>query len=198
MVMSRPLRLQFSGALYHITSPGDGREPIYLNDRDRSEFLAILSQVCERYDWSCHSYCLMTNHYHLLMETHAATLARGMRQLNGVYTQRFNRAHGRDILPNCRGGFRPFNWLIGKFSNAVRVAEHSFAKFQASPTAEHYDLEAQREASGKRGKASLSAVFNEVSVARLFQNGKTLYLGAKTMPELIEKVGAFVPRNLRA
>ena len=95
MVMSRPLRLQFSGALYHITSRGDGREPIYLNDRDRSEFLAILSQVCERYDWSCHSYCLMTNHYHLLMETHAATLARGMRQLNGVYTQRFNRAHGR-------------------------------------------------------------------------------------------------------
>ena len=95
MVMSRPLRLQFPGALYHITSRGDDREPIYLDDSDRTEFLAILSRVCERYNWSCHSYCLMTNHYHLLMETHAATLARGMRQLNGVYTQRFNRAHSR-------------------------------------------------------------------------------------------------------
>ena len=93
--MSRPLRIQFPGALYHITSRGDGRDPIYLDDSDRTAFLAILSYVCERYNWSCHSYCLMTNHYHLLMETHAATLARGMRQLNGVYTQRFNRAHAR-------------------------------------------------------------------------------------------------------
>jgi putative transposase len=93
--MSRPLRLQFPGALYHVTSRGDGREPIYLDDTDRRAFLAVLSQVCERYDWSCHSYCLMTNHYHLLIETRAATLSRGMRQLNGVYTQRFNRMHGR-------------------------------------------------------------------------------------------------------
>lgn len=93
--MSRPLRLQFPGALYHITSRGDGREPIYLEDRDRRAFLAILAHVCERYGWLCHSYCLMTNHYHLLIETRAATLARGMQQLNGVYTQRFNRAHAR-------------------------------------------------------------------------------------------------------
>ncbi|HSU98266.1 MAG TPA: transposase [Gemmatimonadaceae bacterium] len=93
--MSRPLRLQFPGALYHITSRGDGREPIYLDDSDRGEFLAIVALVCERYHWSCHSYCLMTNHYHLLIETQAATLSRGMRQLNGVYTQRFNRAHAR-------------------------------------------------------------------------------------------------------
>jgi len=93
--MSRPLRLQFPGALYHITSRGDGREPIYLGDSDRTVFLTILSHVCERYDWSCHSYCLMTNHYHLLMETHEPTLSRGMRHLNGVYTQRFNRAHAR-------------------------------------------------------------------------------------------------------
>src|SRR6185437_4393319 len=94
-VMSRPLRIQFPGALYHITSRGDGSESIYLDDSDRTIFLTILAQVCERYDWSCHSYCLMTNHYHLLMETRAATLARGMRHLNGVYTQRFNRVHAR-------------------------------------------------------------------------------------------------------
>lgn len=95
MVMSRPLRIQFPGALYHITSRGDGRDPIYFDDSDRTTFLAVLSRVCERYNWSCHSYCLMTNHYHLLMETRAPTLARGMRHLNGVYTQRFNRAHAR-------------------------------------------------------------------------------------------------------
>jgi REP element-mobilizing transposase RayT len=93
--MSRPLRLQFPGALYHITSRGDGREPIFLDDSDRTTFLAIMAQVCERYDWVCRSYCLMTNHYHLLIETRAATLARGMRQLNGVYTQQFNRVHRR-------------------------------------------------------------------------------------------------------
>jgi putative transposase len=93
--MSRPLRLQFPGALYHITSRGDGRESIYLDDRDRMAFLATLAQVCERYSWVCHSYCLMTNHYHLMIETLAPSLARGMRQLNGVYTQDFNRAHQR-------------------------------------------------------------------------------------------------------
>lgn len=93
--MSRPLRLELPGALYHITSRGDGREPIYLDNRDRTLFLAILAQTCERYGWVCHSYCLMTNHYHLLVETRTPTLARGMRNLNGVYTKRFNRAHRR-------------------------------------------------------------------------------------------------------
>lgn len=93
--MSRPLRLELPGALYHITSRGDGREPIYLDNGDRIVFLAILAQTCARYGWICHSYCLMTNHYHLLVETRAPNLARGMRNLNGVYTQRFNRAHQR-------------------------------------------------------------------------------------------------------
>lgn len=93
--MSRPLRLELPGGLYHITSRGDGREPIYLSDRDRTAFLAVLGQTCTRYDWVCHSYCLMTNHYHLVIETRMANLARGMQNLNGVYTQRFNRAHER-------------------------------------------------------------------------------------------------------
>ena len=84
--MSRPLHLELPGALYQITSRGDDREPIYLDDRDRTVFLAVLAQAFERYRWICHSYCLMTNHYHLLVETRAANLARGMRTLNGVYT----------------------------------------------------------------------------------------------------------------
>ncbi len=93
--MARPLRLEFAGALYHVTARGDGREDIYLSDGDRQLFLAILGAVWERSNWQIHAYCLMTNHYHLLIETPDANLAKGMRQLNGVYTQRFNRMHGR-------------------------------------------------------------------------------------------------------
>lgn len=93
--MSRPIRLEFSGALYHITSRGDGREAIVLSDDDRAMWLQILGEVCERFNWVCHAWCLMTNHYHLLIETPEGNLSAGMRQLNGVYTQRFNRAHRR-------------------------------------------------------------------------------------------------------
>jgi len=93
--MARPLRIEFPGALYHITSRGDGREDIYLDNNDRNNFLAVLDQVYERQNWRCHAYCLMTNHYHLLIETPEGNLSHGMRQLNGVYTQRFNRNHRR-------------------------------------------------------------------------------------------------------
>jgi putative transposase len=93
--MARPLRIEFPGALYHVTSRGNARAPIFLEDGDRRSFLDILGEVVERYRWLCHAYCLMTNHYHLLVETPAANLSRGMRQLNGLYTQRFNRARER-------------------------------------------------------------------------------------------------------
>ncbi len=93
--MARPLRLEFAGALYHITSRGNERKPIYLDESDFEGFLKILGDVCERYNWVIHSFCLMTNHYHLLVETPDANLSKGMRQLNGVYTQWFNRKHRR-------------------------------------------------------------------------------------------------------
>lgn len=93
--MSRPLRLELAGGLYHVTSRGDGREDIYLGEADRLAWLEVLGQVCKRFNWVCHAWCQMSNHYHLLIETPEANLAQGMRQLNGVYTQRFNRAHGR-------------------------------------------------------------------------------------------------------
>lgn len=93
--MSRPLRIEFAGALYHVTSRGDGREAIFLDDQDRACFLEVLGSTCEQNNWLCHAYCLMGNHYHLLLETPDANLSAGMRQLNGVYTQRFNRQHSR-------------------------------------------------------------------------------------------------------
>ena len=93
--MSRPLRIEFAGALYHVTSRGDGQEDIYLDDADRELFLDVLGEVSERFNWTPHAYCLMGNHYHLLLETPDGNLSKGMRQLNGVYTQRFNRKHKR-------------------------------------------------------------------------------------------------------
>lgn len=93
--MARPLRLELAGGLYHVTSRGDGQEDIYLSDADRDVWLAALGQVCKRFNWVCHAWCQMSNHYHLLIETPEANLAEGMRQLNGLYTQRFNRMHGR-------------------------------------------------------------------------------------------------------
>ncbi len=91
--MARPLRLEFSGALYHVTSRGDRREDIYRNSEDRQLWLGILGRVCDRFNWVIHGYCQMTNHYHLLVETVDGNLSRGMRQLNGVYTQAFNRRY---------------------------------------------------------------------------------------------------------
>ena len=75
--MARPLRLEFAGAVYHVTSRGDRREAIYLDDEDRQEWLAVLFLVCDRFNWVVHAYCQMTNHYHLLVETVEANLSAG-------------------------------------------------------------------------------------------------------------------------
>lgn len=93
--MSRPLRIELSGGLYHVTSRGDRREAIYLDDDDRLNWLNLLGEVCEHFNWRVHAYCQMTNHYHLVVETPEANLSKGMRQLNGVYTQQINRRHKR-------------------------------------------------------------------------------------------------------
>ncbi len=93
--MARPLRIEFSGALYHITARGNRQAAIYDDDNDRQTFLSTLADVIESYEWLCYAYCLMDNHYHLLIETPNGNLAKGMRQLNGVYTQSTNRRHRR-------------------------------------------------------------------------------------------------------
>jgi putative transposase len=69
--MARPLRIEFSGALYHVSARGNAQQDIYLTDDDRHEFLSFLQRACDRYQWLCHAYCLMSNHYHLLIETQA-------------------------------------------------------------------------------------------------------------------------------
>lgn len=93
--MARPLRIEFAGAVYHITSRGNEKKPIYRGDEDRNFFLDILHRVNKKYNWLCHAFCLMNNHYHLVIETPDGNLSKGMRQLNGVYTQIFNKRHKR-------------------------------------------------------------------------------------------------------
>ena len=83
--MSRPLRIEFANALYHVTARGDRREDIFDDDADRLSFLATLEQVIDQFNWVCHAWSLMDNHYHLLIQTPDGNLSKGMRQLNGVF-----------------------------------------------------------------------------------------------------------------
>ena len=94
--MSRPVRIEFPGAHYHVTSKGRNEEPVFLDVEDRAVFLNVLGGVVERFGWLIHSYVLMDSHYHLVVECPQANLSKGMRQLNGVYTQHFNRRHGHE------------------------------------------------------------------------------------------------------
>ena len=91
--MPRPLRIEYHGALYHVISRGDHREAIYWEDRDRADFLSTLGRTCHKTSWQVHAYCLMSNHFHLVLETPRPNLASGMKWLLGTYTLRFNRRH---------------------------------------------------------------------------------------------------------
>jgi REP element-mobilizing transposase RayT len=88
--MPRAPRIEFAGAIYHVMNRGDHREKIFHDDQDRFTFLKTLREVCQSAGWWVHSFVLMPNHYHLLIETPRATLVKGMQYLNGTYTQRYN------------------------------------------------------------------------------------------------------------
>jgi len=119
--MARPLRIEFPGAVYHLTSRGNEKKRIFLGDEDRKSFLNLLDDVNTRYHWICHAYCLMNNHYHLLIETPEGNLSMGMRQLNGVYTQAFNRRHGR-VGHLFQGRFKAI--LIEKDSHLLEACRY--------------------------------------------------------------------------
>src|SRR5271165_5597235 len=91
--MPRKLRVKYPGAMYHVMNRGDRRENIFWNDQDRESFLLALSEACARTEWQVHAYCLMRNHFHLVIETPQANLVAGMKWLLGVYTKRFNIRH---------------------------------------------------------------------------------------------------------
>jgi putative transposase len=119
--MARPIRIEYDGAVYHITSRGNARKRIYKDDIDRGRFLDVLAEVNRKYNWLCHAYCLMNNHYHLVIETPDGNLSKGMRQLNGVYTQSFNRRHNR-VGHIFQGRYKAI--LIEKESHLMEVCRY--------------------------------------------------------------------------
>ena len=94
--VARKLRVQYlgaTGAIYHLMNRGDRREPIFKDDADRARFLETLGQCCTKTEWQVHAWCLMNNHFHLVIETPKANLVAGMKWFLGTYTARFNRRH---------------------------------------------------------------------------------------------------------
>jgi putative transposase len=91
--MPRQLRMEYPGAIYHVMNRGDRREPIFRDEADHRRFLETLTEACAKTDWQVHAYCLMNNHFHLVMETPDANLVSGMRWFLSTYTARFNRRH---------------------------------------------------------------------------------------------------------
>jgi REP element-mobilizing transposase RayT len=94
--MARPLRIEYPRAFYHLINRGQSRRDIFLEDKGRQTFLDLLAEITGLWKIEIHAYCLMSNHYHLLVSTPAAGLSRAMRHLDGIYTQKFNRVHKRD------------------------------------------------------------------------------------------------------
>lgn len=92
--MARPLRLEFPDAVYHVTTRGNGRQNIFADDADRQKFIELLEKTVDHYNWQCHAYCLMENHYHLMIETPESNISKGMHHLNGNYSQAHHKRHG--------------------------------------------------------------------------------------------------------
>ena len=103
--MARPLRIEFPGAWYHVVNRGGGRRPVFLDDDDRESFLELLGELEERFGVEIHAFSLAGDQYHLLSHTPNGGLGKGMRHLDGVYTQRFNRRHHGDG-PLFRGRYK--------------------------------------------------------------------------------------------
>ena len=93
--MARPLRPQVENGVYHVFNRGNAREPIFRDDADRAQFIATFKRVKRLCGWSCLAYCLLVNHYHLVVRTPRPDLSRGMARLDSGYAQAFNRRHDR-------------------------------------------------------------------------------------------------------
>lgn len=118
---SRPLRLEYPGAVWHVTSRGNERRDIFRDDQDRRLFLRLLARAVARHRWRLHAFVPMTNHHHLLVETPEPNLSRGMHEINGAYAQKFNRRHER-IGHLLQGRFKGI--LVGKESHLLELVRY--------------------------------------------------------------------------
>ncbi len=119
--MSRPLRIEYPGAHYHVINRGLERREIFKSPKDYQYFLSLLDQMYLKYNLVVHSYCLMPNHYHLYVETPIAQLAQIMRQLDGIYTQTFNKRHSR-VGPLMQGRYKAV--LIDKDNYSLELSRY--------------------------------------------------------------------------
>jgi REP element-mobilizing transposase RayT len=119
--MSRPLRLEYPGSLWHVTVRGNGRQDVFRDDRDRQFLLELLGDCVNRFAWILPAYVLMSNHFHLVNELTSETLSRGMQWLNGTYSQAFNRRHER-VGHLFQGRFKAF--LIEKEAYFLEVLRY--------------------------------------------------------------------------
>lgn len=148
--MARSLRLEFPGAIWHITSRGNQRHDIFLDEEDRRSFLARLGSNVTMYRWRLHAWVLMSNHYHLLVETPEPNLARGMQQFNGWYAQAFNRRHGR-VGHVVQGRYKGI--LVERESHLLELARYlALNPVRAGVVrhAEEYGWSSYRETAGLR------------------------------------------------
>ena len=159
--MARPLRIEFDGALYHVSSRGNERKAIFNDDSDREMFLGTVAEVTERFHWICHAYCLMDKHYHLVIETPDGNLSQGMRQLNGVYTQTFNRRHHR-VGHLFQGRFKGI--LVQKESHFLEVCRYVVLNPIRAKTVSHAR---QWKWSSYRATAGLSEVRRGLTVEEI-------------------------------
>ncbi|MEO8380886.1 MAG: transposase [Acidobacteriota bacterium] len=146
--MARQLRIEFPDALYHVTSRGNEQRDIFRDDFDRSKFLAILGEAVERFGWSITAWVLMTNHFHLVIQTPDPNLSRGMQWVNGTYASWFNRQHKR-----CghlfQGRFKSF--LVEKetyFRRVLRYVVLNPVRAGLVALPEHYRWSSYRATSG--------------------------------------------------
>lgn len=183
--MARPLRIEYPGALYHLTSRGDGQEDIFLDDTDREEFLSVLGSVVERFGWRLYAYCLMDNHYHLMVETPKGNLSKGMRQLNGVYTQRLNRRHAR-VGPVFQGRFKAI--LVDKQTYLLELSRYVVLN----------PVRAKRvKDPGRYRWSSYRATVGEVTPPPFLDTAALLLQFAATVPAAQRRYRAFVLEGLR-
>ncbi|MFH1404570.1 MAG: transposase [Patescibacteria group bacterium] len=119
--MARPLRIEYPGAVYHVTSRGNRKGSIFESSKDNELFLKYFSYVIKDHNWLCHAYCLMPNHYHLLIETPDGNLSAGMRDLNGNYSQGYNKNH-KTVGHLFQGRYKAF--LIEKEPYLLNVAQY--------------------------------------------------------------------------
>ena len=119
--MARPLRLEFPGAVYHITARGNAQQAIFDDDDDRQRFLHLLGREVLQQNWFCYAYCLMDNHYHLLLETPEANLSWGIRRLNGNYGQSYNLRH-RQVGHLLQGRYKAI--LVERESHLMELCRY--------------------------------------------------------------------------